>query len=213
MEKIEKIISEVLRMVNDKRYYYSMQRENEFAVDCSSLIIRSIEKYLPVNGASYTGNMVNALVSTGNFKSLPFNLAKAQRGDIFVKHISGSNGHAVIYLGNNRIAEACNKKNGLRECNYYFNSYQYMLRYIGEDAERVNDMPVLKKGDKNIYVGFVQLFLNKYCGCRLVIDCCFGQNTYEAVKSNLQAFHNLEPDGIIGVLTWSKIYFIMATNS
>lgn len=210
---IEKFISEVLRMIYDGRYYYSQNRENEFAVDCSWLLIRALASVgIPVNGATYTGNMVKELSNTGKFLCMPFNIQKAQRGDIFVKHISGSNGHAVLYLGNNKIAEACNKKYGLRETNYYFNGYQYMLRLKEVNEKAVSDLPTLRRGDKNIYVGFLQIFLNKYCGCKLVIDCDFGQLTFEAVKGNLQAFHNLECDGIVGVKTWAKIYGMMVQS-
>jgi len=58
----------------------------------------------------------------------------------------------------------------------------------------------------------LQLFLNKYAGERLVIDCDFGSKTQEAVK-NFQIRYNLEVDGIVGKETWSKIYFIMVAAS
>lgn len=211
MSTIEKFIQAVSDIVNDRRYYYSMQRENEFAVDCSLLLILGLKKIgLDTNGATYTGNMVQCLTAKGLFSCLPFDLSKARRGDILLKHISGSNGHVVLYLGDKNIVEACNKKNGLRFTQYYANNYQYILRL--KEAYQVNTMSTIRKGDICVEVGLLQLFLNKYEGNRLVIDCDFGPKTSEALK-NFQIKYNLEVDGIAGVETWTKIYFIMAQSS
>ena len=206
MDYIEKYISIMLDKISDKRYYYSMNRENEFAVDCSSLIIRSLSEAGLKNNATYTGNMVRCLSSIG-FKAYKFELLKAKRGDIFLRHISDKDAHTVLYLGNYQIAEACNKKYGLRTCSYYANRYQYMLRFE-KQKEGELDLPTLKQGSKNIYVGFLQLFLNKVMGSRLVIDNDFGSRTAEQVL-NFQVKFNLNPDKIVGVKTWSKIYSIM----
>ena len=89
-------------------------------------------------------------------------------------------------------------------------SSAYILRYNEKTAGRVLDLPkLIRNGDKNIYVGFLQLFLNKYNGNRLVVDCDFGRKTEEALK-NFQVFKGLEVDGIAGVETWTKVYSIMA---
>lgn len=207
MTIIDKLINQVQSKVNDKRYYYSQNRENQFATDCSWLIITSISDIgLPVNGASYTGNMCKELTATGNFSIYPFRFTDLQRGDILVKHISGSNGHTVLYIGNNEILEACNKKYGLRRCNYYSNGYQYILRL--KESEKVTTMKQIKKGDKGIEVAMLQLFLNKYESNRLVVDGDFGIRSTEAIKT-FQAKYNLWIDGVVGVMTWSKIYSIM----
>ena len=196
----------MLQKINDKRYYYSQNRENEFAVDCSSLIIRCLNDAGIKNTATYTGDMISCLTKVG-FNVYPFELLKAKRGDIFLRHITASDAHTVLYLGNYKIAEACNKKIGLRTCSYYANRYQYMLRYE-KQKEGELDLPTIKQGSKNIYVGFLQLFLNKVMGSRLVIDNDFGFKTAEQVL-NFQVKYNLEPDKIVGVKTWAKIYSIM----
>lgn len=207
MEKIEKLISTVQKKVNDKRYYYSQDRENPFAVDCSWLIIISLQEIgIPTNGATYTGDMVKELFNTGYFDLLSFNSAKMQRGDILVKHISGNNGHTVLYIGNNEILEACNKKYGLRRCNYYANGYQYILRL--KEAFTVTTMKQITKGDKGIEVAMLQMFLNKYEGNKLIIDGDYGIRTSDCVRT-LQAKYSLQVDNIVGEKTWSKIYFIM----
>ena len=208
MEKIEKLIATVQNKVNDKRYYYSQNRENKFATDCSWLLITSLQEIgIPTNGATYTGDMCKELVATGYFNLITFNSTKLQRGDILVKHISGSNGHTVLYIGNNEILEACNKKYGLRRCKYYANGYQYILRL--KEAITVTTMKQITKGDKCIEVAMLQLFLNKYEGNKLIIDGDYGIRTSDCVRT-FQAKYSLEVDNIVGEKTWTKIYFIMA---
>ena len=213
MTTIEKIIAYITEICSDKRYYYSQNRKlyEGYAVDCSSLILRGISLGggLPIGSATYTGNMVTELCNTGNFVCMPFDISKAVRGDIFIRHEHDNIGHTVLYLGNRKIAEACSSKIGLRITDYYFNRYQYILRlkegYSGK-------MATIKKGDICVEVGLLQLFLNKYQGNKLIIDCDFGPKTQEALK-NFQIKYNLEVDGIAGVETWTKIYFIMAASS
>ena len=209
---VEEFINKVCSKIRDNRYYYSMNRENEFAVDCSWLLITSLKEVgVDVHGATYTGNM-EKLTGAG-FKRIIIKPGVAfQRGDILVKHISGSNGHTVLYLGNNQIAEACNKKNGLRITTYYPNGYQYILRFDSKEAASTIKTPeTIRKGSKNINVGFLQLFLNTYEVNRLKIDCDFGGKTEEAVK-NFQLNKGLEVDGVVGVKTWTKIYSIMVRS-
>lgn len=210
MTIIEKFIALVCEIISDKRFYYSQNRETFFATDCSDLILRCLKNAgLPIGKATYTGNMLDQLKATGYYDVFKFDKTKLQRGDILLKHISGNNGHVVLYLGDNKIGEAAGKKAGLRITNYYYNSYQYIIR-IRDEAKC--KMTTIRKGDITIEVGLLQLFLNKYAGERLVIDCDFGSKTQEAVK-NFQIRYNLEVDGIVGKETWSKIYFIMVAAS
>lgn len=209
MSKVEELIAQVQKIVDDPRYYYSQDRETEFATDCSDLIIRSLKAIgIDTFGATYTGNMASELMRSNMFDLLPFKGFGMQRGDILIKHITRNIGHTVLYIGDNQILEASGKKYGLRRCQYYTNNYQYILRF--KEGTTVNSMPTLKKGSKCIEVGLLQLFLNKYSSARLVVDCDFGTKTNDAVK-NFQLNYNLEVDGIVGVKTWSKIYSIMVS--
>lgn len=211
MNKIEDFIKAVSDIVNDRRYYYSQNRETEFATDCSDLLLRGLKNIgLNVNGATYTGNMIRCLTGKGLFVCIPFDIGKARRGDIFLRHVSDTDAHTVLYLGDRKIVEACNKKNGLRFTQYYFNRYQYILRF--KDGYSVNTMTTIRRGDICVEVGLLQMFLNKYESNRLIIDCDFGPKTEEALK-NFQAKYSLIVDGIAGVETWTKIYFIMAQSS
>ena len=65
--------------------------------DCSSAVIdayRSAGLKLP--GASYTGNMRNAFLSTGCFKWHPGTSYSAKRGDIYLVHKSNNDGHTAM---------------------------------------------------------------------------------------------------------------------
>lgn len=213
MSLIEQLIQNVERKVNDKRYYYSRNRENQFATDCSWLIITSIQECGIQTNATYTGDMVKCLKATGKFEILPFSPNAMTRGDILLKHISGSNGHTVLYIGGGEILEACNKKNGLRRTQYYPNNYQYIIRPHDFNSEVLN-FRMIRKGDKCIEVGMWQLFLNKYYNTRLVIDCDFGTKTHDATitAQYKMGFTGSDVDGIVGVKTWTKIYSIMVTG-
>lgn len=209
---IDEFIKLVYQKISDKRYYYSQGRENKFAVDCSWLLISTLNELGIKTAATYTGDMVEKFRSSGRFDILKFSTDTMKRGDILLKHISGSNGHAVLYVGNNTIYEACNAKYGLRITNYYPNSYQYILRL--KDTNKV-DLPTLRAGSVGILVSLLQLFLNKYCAARLKTDGEYGPKTTEAIK-NFQLQHanddnnpTTDIDGITGVQTWTKIYSIL----
>jgi len=71
-------------------------------------------------------------------------------------------------------------------------------------ASNVKQLPVLKRGSRGEYVLAWQKFLNLngyHCGAE---DSIFGPNVEKAVK-DWQFSHGLEPDGIIGKLTWATI--------
>lgn len=215
--KIDTFIEKVYSKVSDSRYYYSQNRENKFAVDCSWLLITSLQEIgIDTKGATYTGDMVSCLRKTGLFDILQFNTTTMKRGDILLRHVTQSNAHTVLYIGNNTILEACNTRYGLRKTNYYPNNYQYIIRF--KDNDIFANIPTLRKGSEGLFVCLLQLFLNKYEGCRLKTDGEFGSKTYEAVF-NFQIHHanddnnpTTEIDGIVGIQTWTKIYFIMVQD-
>lgn len=215
MSVIENIIQNALDIIKSGDYYYSQDRNDPHAMDCSLLVITAIRKAGIQTTATYTGNMESGLVRTGKFVSMNFNSSHLKRGDILLRHISDSNGHTVIYLGNGSIAESCNKRYGLRITNYYPNNYQTILRYKENTAP---DLPLLKQGSEGCIVGLLQLFLNKYDQARLQVDLEFGPKTKEAVK-NFQAKYNslighpIEIDGEVGPDTWQTISTMMERSS
>ena len=72
------------------------------------------------------------------------------------------------------------------------------------DDEYIKTLPIIKMGDKNVYVKIMQLLLNYYVGSRLDIDGDFGPRTKSAVATYQMANH-LEVDGIVGPETWAFI--------
>lgn len=66
------------------------------------------------------------------------------------------------------------------------------------------ELPILRKGNKGYYVGYLQEKLNALgysCG---KVDKIFGPKTLEAVKT-FQAERNLVVDGVVGPKTWTKL--------
>lgn len=213
---INEIINNAWKIITDKRYYYSQDRSKPFAMDCSLLVITAVKNAGVNVSASYTGDMVEGFRKSGRFDILAFSPDRMRKGDILLKHISGNNGHTVLYIGDNVILEACNTKYGLRKTNYYPNSYQYIIRL--KDQNVISDLPILRNGSECLLVGLLQMFLNKYEGCRLKTDCEYGPKTTEAIK-NFQLHHanddnnpTTEIDGITGQQTWKKIYSILLQN-
>lgn len=68
----------------------------------------------------------------------------------------------------------------------------------------LDELPVIKKGSKGVYVNLLQRLLNA-SGCECgAADGIFGNGTLTAVKK-YQKQHGLVVDGIVGKLTWAKL--------
>lgn len=133
--QIDNTISWALAIAADDHYYYSLPPNPPHGLDCSTFCIQAYSQAgVPTHGASYTGDMVQCLTTDNTFTAIPFNYAIAKRGDIFLKHISGSDGHCCIFLGNDRIVHAANSTIGILEQSYYENSYQYILRLTDQTS-------------------------------------------------------------------------------
>ena len=66
------------------------------------------------------------------------------------------------------------------------------------------EFPILRKGNKGYYVGYLQEKLNSFgynCGS---VDKIFGSKTLAAVKA-FQKAQNLVVDGVVGPKTWAKL--------
>lgn len=72
---------------------------------------------------------------------------------------------------------------------------------------------ILKYGDRNVYVQQLQYYLstiatfNNAISSITTIDSFFGQQTANAVRS-FQRFYGLDVDGIVGEVTWNRIYAV-----
>jgi hypothetical protein len=152
------------------------------------------------------------------------------KGDILMYHRVENgkvHGHTVLYIGNNKIAQASINEKGTatggktgdqtgREIcvgNFYIPSkysWDCVLRYNEEEVRTVDiTLPVLQKGSRGAEVGTAQTLLNAldYRGANgkpLTIDHDFGKNVEFAVK-NFQRACGMGQDGIIGAKTWSAL--------
>ena len=88
-----------------------------------------------------------------------------------------------------------------------YHLYDWDKEAMGTETPSIPDnRPLLKKGYSGEYVRSLQIFLNSNgydCG-RYGADGIFGAGTEAAVKK-WQKDHNLNPDGIVGPLTWATI--------
>ena len=186
-------------------------------------------------GATYTGNLKEGFTKCGftAIKCKPV-MPGLKRGDvIFYNYVKNgkTHGHAVLYLGGGQIVQASINEKGtatggktgdqtgkeVSVGNYYNPSYgwDYILRYEEEDNEVVKvtiELPVLKEGSRCPEVGMVQTLLNQlgYVGKNgraLTVDDDFAVNGNTAFAiANFQKAHNMTPDKIIGVKTYTALF-------
>lgn len=232
---IDKAVNIAIKIANDDSHGYSQaNRWGNPDYDCSSFIITCWQDAgVPVktNGATYTGNMLNAFLKSG-FKIVDSD--KLQKGDVLLNVIH----HTAMYIGNNKIVQATISENGtvygtggdqtgkeIGIYNYYNYPWDYILRYmenekenklpvdknefmyysLGEDEK--TDMPLLKMNDYGSAVIAMQGALN-YHGFldKSFVTGGFGIETDRALK-RFQTVHKLEIDGICGSVTWNELMY------
>lgn len=113
---------------------------------------------------------------------------------------------ACKYVREDGYATSPSYTQTLLSCINKYKLYLWDAEVLGESPgeTHVKNLPVLKKGSRGEYVLAWQKMLNLngyFCGLE---DGIYGINTENAVKQ-WQAAHSLEPNGIIGRLTWASI--------
>ena len=165
------------------------------------------------NGASYTGNMMNALLRCG------FELVQNRtlmRGDILLTHTEDRQ-HTAIYIGNNKIVHARGVKGhpeegdqtGKEICVSDYYPFELCFRYPHKDIteSEVKAMIIIEEiseGSQGRAVKSMQTLLNQFGGYFLEVDGIAGSKSINALI-NYQKKNGLLPDGICGVKTWSKL--------
>ena len=154
--------------------------------DCSSLVAWCVQNVginnFDVNGF-YTGNEIERLLGTGQFNEVKFvSLDELYTGDILVD--GNGTAHTVI------VTEGLNRE------------------WAWITIPFVSNCGLLKVGSKGDAVRRIQIYLNEYCNCNLVIDGDFGNKTKEALKG-FQAFWGLVQDGVYGQDTENAMRFAM----
>lgn len=103
---IETALNWAVSIANDNSHGYSQTNRQGPDYDCSSLVCNALKKGgFSIGGATYTGNMKDALTKNG-FEWIPWSqigsTSKLKRGDILLYHYNGNKGHTEFYLGNNK---------------------------------------------------------------------------------------------------------------
>lgn len=228
MTKVEKAVRTAIQIAEDNSHGYSQASRWGPDYDCSSMVCQVFEDAgipLKTCGGTYTGNMLMAALKAG-FIQVP--LLQRKRGDILLRHTSGSDGHTAIYLGNGMLVHAAGTyghpetgdQSGNEICiqNYYDAGWQYCLRFPEEQDEEDDspapetipevpvqiELPVLKNGSIGNSVIALQILLEGYgfsvgpCG----VDGEFGPDTEKALRT-MQSVLSINEDGKTGEKTWN----------
>lgn len=154
MSKIENAVNWMINTANDNRHGYDQKYRwgEKGDYDCSSAVITAWESAgVPVksNGATYTGNMLNAFKRSG-FSDVTHGIdlktgSGLKRGDVLLTR----GRHTAMYIGDGKIVQASiNEKGkavggtpgdqtGKEFCirSYYNYPWEYVLRYPEEHTE------------------------------------------------------------------------------
>lgn len=218
-----------VKIANDQSHGYSQaNRWGTPDYDCSSFVLSAYKHAgVDIGGATYTGNMKSELLKHGFSdvtKSVNLNTgAGLQPGDILLYHLSGTQGHTAMYVGNGKIVHARGQSYGssapgdqgseIAVTPYTRSKWATVLRYTannkyststGTEANKpqirrytVNTtMPIIRYGDTGKAVKIWQMIMG------VDTDGEFGRDTLAATLQ-FQRASGLEDDGEVGSYTWA----------
>ena len=219
----EAAVQWAVNIANDQSHGYSQSSRWGPDYDCSSLVLAAYKQAgVNIGGAAYTGNM-NLLLKLGfTDVTKKVNLSTGSGlkvGDILYWHKSGNNGHTCMYIGNGKIVHARGQSYGSSKTGdqgteittqaYYRGSWQHVYRYTAGGTATVTPVPTVKR-----YTVTTQMPIIKYGSISKAVkvwqtisgveaDGEFGKNTLAATLQ-FQRASDLEDDGEVGPLTWSR---------
>lgn len=228
MSKIDTYTSFMEEIARDDSHGYSqLHRYGNPDYDCSWLTIDALmHAGFDMDGATYTGNM-DAVLERNGFQNVISSVnvatgAGLKRGDILRKP-----GHVAVYCGNNFEVEAAADEYGGVEgrtpgdqtgWEILIQPYQpvwtaiYRFDEGGILPEEYNfTFAKVWKGCTGKNVKRMQAFLRARGfrdddGNAIRLDGKFGDKTEQALIK-FQKKYNLEPDGICGQATWTKLMY------
>ena len=224
----EAAVQWAVNIANDQSHGYSQaSRWGNPDYDCSSLVISAYKHAgVPIDTTvvNYTGNLQN--LKKYGFQDVTGKVSLSsgsglQRGDILWYHISGTNGHTAIYIGNNQIVHARGQSYGssktgdqgseIAVTSYYRGSWQHVYRYVGGGSAAEEHppgwiepkeyytvtakMPLIKQGNTGSSVRLWQELIG------VEVDGEFGPVTHGATLG-FQNNHDLVVDGEVGPKSW-----------
>lgn len=229
-ETINKAVAWATGIANDSAHGYDQADRWGSNYDCSSFVI-SAWRYagVPVDGASYTGNMYFAFINCGFVDvTNQVNLATGaglKKGDVLLNKAN----HTELYIGSNKVVKASINENGgttggksgdqtgreIYAGGYYNYPWDCVLRFMGAETDKKEEsapttsdllLPTLQLGDTGECVRALQLLLiGRKCPCGWYgADGDYGNCTFNAVK-DFQEKNGLAVDGICGLNTWKKL--------
>ena len=215
-----------IKTAKDQKHGYSQaNRWGNPDYDCSSFVISAYKNQgVNTGNATYTGNLSDLLNHGFSDVTKKVNLNTGnglQAGDILYYHISGTNGHDAMYVGNGQIAHARGQSYGspapgdqgteISVCPYYRGKWQHVYRYTGNGtpiktptaATPVKEvcnvsvtLPLVMYGSVGSAVAVWQQIIG------VKVDGEFGTKTRTATLT-FQANHGLKVDGEVGKKSWT----------
>ena len=175
------------------------------------------------------------LEDTTRFQKLPWSSSNLQKGDILWSngyHVATWDGQNGVYEAAPESSHGIcdNGKTGVghwsnhtyRNCGTGTYTWSCLFRIIDQEEVKattkevvtmdkginlealINFLPEIKRGSKNNTVKALQTILAKYGWYSDVIDGTAGPNTVKGIKL-MQTALGVDPDGIVGAATWTKL--------
>ena len=196
----------------DKYYYaalYGSKWINHYVADCSGLFVWAFKQL-----SGKIAHSSNSIYK--NYCTVKGQLSKGKRTDgqelrpataVFTG-TADSHGHIGLYIGDGRVIEASGTQVGVIESKVTDKKWTYWgeLKSVSYDGAEPSGKPTIRKGDRGPYVALAQTELIQQgysCGNKGA-DGIFGNDTLAAVKAFQQA-NGLDPDGVVGPLTWAAL--------
>jgi peptidoglycan hydrolase-like protein with peptidoglycan-binding domain len=175
-----------------KKHGYDVSKISKCETDCSATIAVCVNGVgIKVSKDIYTGNMVDALMKTGQFKK--YYTKKYTEQDSYLKTgdiIVATTHHVIMALEN---GSRVTKKVGIKSKKRKKDTYEGAIVLL----KKHSDGSYLCYGDQSVGVNYLQKFLNWYSTADLTVDGIFGENVQEAVEF-FQKNEKLSVDAIFG---------------
>lgn len=189
----------------DMTVQYGQKWVGRKVADCSGLFVWAFRK---LGGDIYHGSNTIWNKYTSMTGRVEGTLSIRPGTAVFMLN-DGRRTHIGLYIGGGKCIEAQGTRSGVVESDLSrWDEWGQLtdVDYTGIHADEIEvALPILRKGAEGAAVKTLQELLNtdpRYAG--LKVDGIFGSGTLAAVRA-FQHDHGLNPDGIVGPLTWAAL--------